>query len=112
MCCRGVQGIANAAYLEAFPFPVLLSVAPYCAPGGIRVVSGRATATVRQQVQWHGPATFGATIRRHLFLGVAAGCRIALDKPIPLLTVARGCCVLRAQWCQHWCQMSSDPCAC
>jgi hypothetical protein len=39
MCCRGVQGIANAAYLEGFPFPALLSVAPYCVPGGIRVVS-------------------------------------------------------------------------
>jgi hypothetical protein len=34
-----VQGIANAAYLEGFPFPALLSVAPYCVPGGIRVVS-------------------------------------------------------------------------
>ena len=34
-----MQGIANAAYLEGFPFPALLRVAPYCAPGGIRVVS-------------------------------------------------------------------------
>ena len=33
-------GVANAAYLEGFPFPALLSVAPYCARGGIRVVSG------------------------------------------------------------------------
>jgi hypothetical protein len=48
-----VQGIANAAYLEEFPFPALLRVAPYCAPGGIRLVSGRATATGGQQVQWH-----------------------------------------------------------
>jgi hypothetical protein len=39
MRCRGVQGIANAAYLEGFPFPALLCVAPYCVPGGIRVVS-------------------------------------------------------------------------
>src|SRR5215211_7156537 len=39
MRCRGVLGIANAAYLEGFPFPALLRVAPYCAPGGIRVVS-------------------------------------------------------------------------
>jgi hypothetical protein len=35
-----VQGVANAAYLEGFPFSTLLSVAPYCVPGGIRVVSG------------------------------------------------------------------------
>jgi hypothetical protein len=35
MRCRGVQGIANAAYLEGFPFPALLRVAPYCAPGGV-----------------------------------------------------------------------------
>ena len=34
-----MQRIANAAYLEGFPFPALLSVAPYCVPGGIRVVS-------------------------------------------------------------------------
>jgi hypothetical protein len=34
-----VQRIANPAYLKGFPFPALLSVAPYCAPGGIRVVS-------------------------------------------------------------------------
>jgi hypothetical protein len=42
MRCRGVQGVANAAYLEGFPFPALLSVAPYCAPGGVRVVSREA----------------------------------------------------------------------
>ena len=57
-----MQGIANAAYLEEFPFPALLRVAPYCVPSGIRLVSGRATATVRQQVQWHALASFGATI--------------------------------------------------
>jgi hypothetical protein len=39
MCCRGMQGVANAAYLEGFPFSGLLSVAPYCVPGGIRLVS-------------------------------------------------------------------------
>src|SRR5215204_1051343 len=39
MRCRGVQGVANAAYLEGFPFPALPPVAPYCAPGGIRMVS-------------------------------------------------------------------------
>jgi hypothetical protein len=39
MVRRGVQGIASAAYLEGFPFSGLLSVAPYCVPDGIRVVS-------------------------------------------------------------------------
>src|SRR5215203_321590 len=39
MRCRGLQRFANTAYLEGFPFPGLLSVAPYRAPGGIRVVS-------------------------------------------------------------------------
>jgi hypothetical protein len=34
-----VQGIANPAYLEGFPFSALLRVAPYSVPGGIRVVS-------------------------------------------------------------------------
>ena len=34
-----MQEIANAAYLQGFPFSCLLRVAPYCVPGGIRVVS-------------------------------------------------------------------------
>jgi len=104
MRCRGVHESANAAYLKEFPFSTLLSVARYCVPGGIRVVSGGATATVRQQVQWQALAHFGATIRRHLFLGVAVSCRIGLDKLISLLTVAHHCSVLRAEWCQEWCQ--------
>jgi integrase len=37
-----MQRIANAAYLEGFPFPALLRVAPYCVRGGIRVVSKEA----------------------------------------------------------------------
>jgi hypothetical protein len=36
---HALQGVANAAYLEELLFPALLSVAPYCAPGGIRLVS-------------------------------------------------------------------------
>jgi hypothetical protein len=39
MCCRGVHGIANPAYLKGFPYSTLLRVASYCVPGGIRVVS-------------------------------------------------------------------------
>src|SRR5215213_993028 len=44
--CRGLHGLANAAYLSDFLRSGLLRVAPYCVPDGIRVVSGRATATV------------------------------------------------------------------
>jgi hypothetical protein len=40
MCCRGLHELANPAYLEGFPFPALLRVAPYCVPGGARVVAG------------------------------------------------------------------------
>jgi hypothetical protein len=39
------------------------------------------------------PATFGATIRRHLFLEVAQRCRIGLYKPVSLLEVAQRFCV-------------------
>ena len=53
------------------------------------------------------PATFGATIRRLLFLRVAVHCRIGLSKPILLLTVARRFCVSRPEWCQEWCQIAS-----
>jgi hypothetical protein len=34
-----LQRLANPAYLSRFPFCALLGVAPYCVPGGIRVVS-------------------------------------------------------------------------
>src|SRR5215207_5776625 len=36
---QALQGVANAAYLEGFPFPALLRVAPYYVPGDIRAVS-------------------------------------------------------------------------
>jgi hypothetical protein len=58
MRCRDLQGVANPLYLSRFLFCGLPCVAPYCVRGGLRVVSGRATATVRQQVQWHTLATF------------------------------------------------------
>src|SRR5829696_7237376 len=35
-----LQRLANPAFLEGFLCPALHRVAPYCAPGGIRVVSG------------------------------------------------------------------------
>jgi hypothetical protein len=39
MRCRGLHSLANPAYLSPFPFSALPSVAPYCIPGGVRVVS-------------------------------------------------------------------------
>jgi hypothetical protein len=39
MRCRGLHEVANPASLGGFLCSGLLSVAPYCAPGGIRVVS-------------------------------------------------------------------------
>jgi hypothetical protein len=38
--CRDVQGVAKPAFLSCFLCSALLRVAPYCVPGGIRVVSG------------------------------------------------------------------------
>jgi hypothetical protein len=37
--CRGVQEIANPAFLGGFLCSGVLSVAPYCVPDGVRVVS-------------------------------------------------------------------------
>src|SRR5688500_18947337 len=45
-------------------------------------------------------------------LVVAVRCSIGLSKPISLLVVAHRFWVLRSEWCQQWCQVSSDPCAC
>jgi hypothetical protein len=50
---------------------------------------------------------FGATIRRHRFLGVAMRCEIGLPMRDSLLAVAHGCCALRPEWCQRWCQVAS-----
>jgi hypothetical protein len=39
MRCRGLHRLANPAYISQFLFPGLLHIAPYCVPGGVRVVS-------------------------------------------------------------------------
>jgi hypothetical protein len=38
--CRGLHEVANLPYLKGFPFSALPCVAPYCVPGGVKVVSG------------------------------------------------------------------------
>jgi hypothetical protein len=50
-----LHGIANAAYLEAFPFPALLRVAPYCVPGGVRLVSTEALLPHDRARLWYSP---------------------------------------------------------
>jgi hypothetical protein len=48
------------------------------------------------------PATFSrATIRCHLFLGIARCFRIGLSKQVFVLAVDRCFWVLRAEWCQN-----------
>jgi hypothetical protein len=39
MRCRALHRLADAAYLSGFLCSDLPSVAPYCAPGSVRVVS-------------------------------------------------------------------------
>ena len=60
------------------------------------IVFGLPTRNRRGRPTGLEPATFGATIRRHLFLGVVTRCRIGLSKPISLLVVADRFSVLRA----------------
>src|SRR5215204_5067994 len=62
----GVQGVAIPAYLEGFPFPALLSVAPYCVRGGIRVVSIAPLYSLRQRLPRVGSTSFFARHPRHL----------------------------------------------
>ena len=38
MCCKGLHGVANAACLSRFLFCALHCLAPYFAPGGVRLV--------------------------------------------------------------------------
>jgi hypothetical protein len=91
-----LQGFAEGCRSRIFRGVSLLCLALCCTvlrsrwyQSGIRTSdSYRLTA-----VQWHAPATFGATIRRLLFPGVAGCCRIGLDKAIPLLEVAQRFCV-------------------
>jgi hypothetical protein len=58
-----VQGVANAAYLEGFLFSGLLGVAPYCVPGGIRVVSKghRSSSGVMSVVRGYSAAESSAS---------------------------------------------------
>jgi hypothetical protein len=66
MCCRGLHGFANPAYLSRFLFPGLLRVARYCAPGGVRVVSTSASYLPSTNPAWvvtpslSGPSWVGA----------------------------------------------------
>ncbi len=74
MRCGGLHKLADPAYLSPFLFSALPCVAPYCARGGIRVVSGvrelRVAASLRAPVEcllWSGglgrsPRAFGDSV--------------------------------------------------
>lgn len=47
MCCGGLHGVANTAYISGFLFPGLHRVAPYCVRGGVKVVSCGVRGTAR-----------------------------------------------------------------
>ena len=69
MRCRGLQEVANTPFLKGFPFSALRRVAPYCFPGGVRLVSGAvgcvlslpclpgASVLFRIEVVWFGSRT-------------------------------------------------------
>ena len=53
MCYRGLHEVAIPAYLSGFLFHGLPCVAPYCVPGGIRVVSTEAWLLHDRARSWH-----------------------------------------------------------
>src|SRR5215217_9449741 len=58
MRCRSLHEVAIPAYLGRFLFSVLPRVAPYCVPGGVRVVSNGVSNSPEQHAhqQYHrGP---------------------------------------------------------
>jgi hypothetical protein len=67
MRCRGLLGVANPAFLEGFPFSALPCVAPYCAPGGIRVVSMSSAplASTKGSLYWEAMAARLRFARSH-----------------------------------------------
>jgi hypothetical protein len=67
MCCRGLHRDAIPAYLSRLLFSGLPSVAQYCVPGGIRVVS---EASVWRR---SNPRARGERVGRHSLRGEFAG---------------------------------------
>jgi hypothetical protein len=67
MRCRGVQGVANPAYLSHFLFSGLPCVAPYCVPGGVRVVSMSSAplASAKGSLYWEAMAARLRFARSH-----------------------------------------------
>jgi hypothetical protein len=85
MRCSGLHGLANCAYLGGFLFPRLLRVAPYCVPGGVRVVS----SGVGFQVLAGSIGELGPTEVEALHGGVPAeeGCAEVTSSRLMLLAV-------------------------
>jgi hypothetical protein len=57
----GLQRVANPAYIGGFLCSGLLSAAPYCVPGGIRVVSSGVDLSVRESA--HNAQATQAAVR-------------------------------------------------
>src|SRR5215210_6229504 len=66
MRCRGLQRLANPPYLGRFVISGLLSVALYCIPGGVRVVSIAPLYSLRQRLPRVDSTSFFARHPRHL----------------------------------------------
>src|SRR5215212_1515526 len=90
--CRGLPRVANPRYLSRFLFPALLSVAPYCAPGGVRVVSGSSglgvAGTIAAQIRrvkvrgGDVPYVLGMGVPPLKDVEVALLVHVALEEPI------------------------------
>jgi hypothetical protein len=86
MCCRGLQGLANAPYLSRFPFSALPCVAPCCAPGGVRVVSDRVGITARgahprlvRELLGHISVTMTIDLYTHVLPSMGEQTALAMD---------------------------------
>src|SRR5215210_1311502 len=66
MRCRGLQRLANPPYLGRFVISGLLSVALYCIPGGVRVVSIAPLYSLRQRLPRVDSTSFFARHPRQL----------------------------------------------
>src|SRR5215203_6885879 len=65
MRCTGLHKVANSPYLSQFQFSAFPCVAPYCVPGGIRVVS--------EAGRYHLSDTFAIEVRKRSLGDSVAG---------------------------------------
>src|SRR5215210_2793753 len=102
MCCSDLQRFANPAYLSRFPFSGLLCVAPYCAPGGIRVESTEEWLLHHTARTWHAPEACPAPRRVRHYSGT--GLQRFHMKPVPFKPAQIGMSITT-----HWRDALSRP---